>query len=67
MPIGPRTATCDIKGCRESLMEREFGAGFPGWMQLTGVTLDEKLNPMVCPRHVHVVMTFVDQLEEHVL
>lgn len=65
MPIGGRKVTCDIKGCLESYVEPEFGLGFPGWMQLSGVKMDAAVNPMICPKHVHVVMTFVDQIEEH--
>lgn len=60
--IGGRTVQCDIPGCDKNLEEDQFGTGFPGWGQLSGIALNGIPNPMLCPEHLHKVADAVDAL-----
>ena len=57
-----RTIHCDV--CGASLQEEVENAGFPGWGQLSGVALDGKSNPFMCPRCLADVADFTDRLKE---
>ena len=55
-------ATCDI--CGKTQTEEAHGSGFPGWGALHGIVLNGVANPWLCPKHLHQVAKFVDQLTE---
>jgi hypothetical protein len=40
MSMEPRKLKCDYKGCKEELIEKEFGSGFPEWGGLHGLQLN---------------------------
>lgn len=49
MPIGPRTITCDTKGCNNSYSEKEYGDGLPGWGIIKGASNEKGSEPSLCP------------------
>lgn len=57
-----RTVYCDIKGCDHKHEEVAFGAGWPGWGQLSGIELNGMPNPMLCPEHLQYIADFADRL-----
>lgn len=58
-----RTARCAIRDCTARREEQQYGEGFSGWIQISGVALNGHPNPMICPRHRDIIMEFVDSLE----
>lgn len=56
-----RIVQCDT--CSAVYMEQAAGEGFPGWGQLSGVVVDGKDNPHLCPECLGKVATFVDGLK----
>lgn len=69
-----RTAQCDI--CKANYTESDFGLGFPGWVQISGIGKVHKegepykhsdSNVMLCPHHgarVAELMTLLEQEQE---
>lgn len=63
MPINTRMISCDIKGCKETLIEKEFGLGFPDWAIFKGIILNGTPEPALCPLHKTIVADFIDEIE----
>jgi len=55
-----RTAVCDVCGLSEE--EETLNVGWPGWGQLSGLILDSKENPLLCPRHKAELADHLDVL-----
>ena len=70
-----RTAKCDI--CNDGYTELDYGLGFPGWVQISGIGKERKVgephkhsdtNVMLCPKHgmrVAALMTDMEKEEEN--
>lgn len=57
-----RFVTCDIPGCGSRHEEINAGDGFSGWGQLQGIILNGVPNPLLCPIHLSLTASFVDNL-----
>lgn len=57
MPL-TRKVTCDI--CSEEYSEKEYGSGFPDWMNIHGIILDGNAEIWLCPKHAIDVAEFID-------
>lgn len=55
-----KTIVCDI--CKEVMVEPTPDAGWEGWGQLSGISLNGIDNPSLCPNHLAQVADFVDSL-----
>ncbi|HKJ87610.1 MAG TPA: hypothetical protein VKA48_03795 [Gammaproteobacteria bacterium] len=57
-----REIHCDV--CGESYLEEAPNAGWPGWGQLQGISLDGADNPHLCPSCLTHAANFVDWLRQ---
>lgn len=57
-----RTIKCAICGKTEA--EKQLNYGFPGWVSIHSVVLNDEANPTFCPEHKIEIMNFVDKLAE---
>ena len=72
MSLQSRVAICDI--CGESLEEKSFGVGFPGWTIVQGIGArapepDESISNVhlemyICTEHKPELITVLDELQE---
>lgn len=55
-----RTIKCDVCGALHT--ETEEGAGFPQWGALQGISLNDAINPSLCPKHLTIIADYLDKL-----
>jgi rubredoxin len=57
-----RTIQCNC--CGLTYTEEEEGTGFPQWGQLSGIALNNKANPHLCPGCLKKIADFIDLLSQ---
>lgn len=55
-----RTVKCDI--CGMDYTETQYGAGFPNWMNILGISLDGNEQVWLCPVHMAKVADYIDSM-----
>lgn len=58
-----RRAVCTI--CGRTLQEAEYGAGWPEWVIVDGISIDGDTKVMLCPEHKAMVADFIDKEKQH--